>query len=99
MATDKSGSVRKDVWRVSARCVTALVGGYGAAAGLASLLARLIPVTPVEATAWGMTVSFLLYALLGLWAFHEPRLSRVAVTLWGGAALCAGLLLLLGPRA
>ncbi|MCY1669655.1 hypothetical protein OVA07_01340 [Novosphingobium sp. SL115] len=84
---------------MSARCVTALVGGYCAAAALASLVARLLPVAPVEATAWGMTFSFLLYALLGLWTFHEPRLSRAAITLWGSAALFAGILLLLGPRA
>jgi hypothetical protein len=99
MATDRIGRVRNDVWRMTARCVTALVGGYGAAAALASLVARLLPIAPVEATAWGMIFSFLLYASLGLWAFHEPRLGRVAITLWGSAALFVGILLLLGPRA
>lgn len=99
MMTDRIARVRKDVWRMAARCVTALVGGYGAAAALASLVARLLPITPVEATAWGMTFSFLAYASLGLWAFHEPRLGRVAIALWGSAALIAGILFLLGPRA
>lgn len=99
MAADRSRSIPKEVWRMTARCVTALIGGYGAAAALASLVARLLPVAPVEATAWGMTFSFLLYASLGLWAFHEPRLSRVAIILWGSAALLAGAAFLLGPRA
>lgn len=99
MLMERIGRVRTDVWRMTARCVTALVGGYGAAAALASLVARLLPIAPVEATAWGMTFSFLVYASLGLWAFHEPRLGRVAIALWGGAALIAGFLSLLGPRA
>ncbi len=86
-------------WRMTARCLTALLGGYGAAAALASLGARLLPVAPVEATVWGMTFSFAFYVALGLWAFHEPRLHRVAITIWGGAALLAGIVYLLGPRA
>jgi hypothetical protein len=79
-----------------ARCLTALVGGYAAAAAMASLLARLLPVRRVEATAWGMMISFLLFAVLALWAFHERRLSRVAMVIWGAALVSAGLLLLLG---
>lgn len=81
-----------------ARCATALVGGYAAAAGAASLFARLLPVGRAEATAWGMILSFLLYASLGLWAFHEPRLARIAAVIWGIAVVCAGVLLLLGTR-
>ena len=46
-----------------------------------------------------MTFSFAFYVALGLWAFHEPRLHRVAITIWGGAALLAGIVYLLGPRA
>jgi hypothetical protein len=90
-----------DAWaapRMAARAVTALVGGYGAAAGIATLLARLLPGSRVEASAWGLIVSFLLFAGLGLWAFQEPRLLRVAVVLWGAALLSAGAVLLLGIR-
>ena len=90
-----------DAWaaaRMTARAVTALVGGYGAAAGIATLLARLLPGSRVEATAWGLVVSFLLFAGLGLWAFREQRLLRVAVTLWGAALLSGGAVLLLGIR-
>jgi hypothetical protein len=82
------------VWR----CATALIGGYAAAAAASSLLARLLPVSRPEATAWGMIVSFLIFACLGLWSFHEARLARVTSLIWGAAVLGAGLVLLLGPR-
>lgn len=85
-------------WRMSVRCGTALVGGYGAAAGMAALAGRLLPIARVEATAWAMILSFLLFASIGLWAFHEPRLWRVAGIIWGTAILCAGALYLLGAR-
>jgi len=81
------------------RCASALVGGYAAASSLASLLARLLPIERVEAVAWGMILSFGVYAGLLLWAFHEPRLTRVAAVLWGTALACAGLVIALGPRA
>jgi hypothetical protein len=83
---------------MSARCLTALLGGYAAASGIASLFARLLPITRVEATAWGMILSFLVFASLGLWAFHEPRLARVAAVIWGSAALSIGAAVLLGAR-
>ena len=60
-----------------ARCITALLGGYASAAALATLLARLLPGDRAEATAWGMIASFLLYAAIGLWCFHEARLVLV----------------------
>ncbi len=83
---------------MAARCLTALVGGYASAAGLATLLARLLPVARVEATAWGMILSFLLYAAFGLWAFHERRLARVASVIWGTAIVAGGMALVLGVR-
>jgi hypothetical protein len=83
---------------MSARCLTALLGGYAAASGIASLFARLLPIARVEATAWGMILSFLVFASLGLWAFHEPRLARVAAVIWGSAALSIGAAILLGVR-
>lgn len=83
---------------MTARCLTALVGGYAAASAVASLLARILPASRSEATAWGMILSFLIYALLALWAFHERRLHRVAAIIWGCAILSVGLLWLMGPR-
>jgi hypothetical protein len=45
-----------------------------------------------------MILSFPIYACLGLWAFHEPRLSRVAAVTWGSFAVCAAILYAIGPR-
>lgn len=61
-------------------------------------MARLLPVPRAEATGWGMILSFLIYAGLGLWAFHEPRLGRVAGVVWGSALLSIGAVLILGVR-
>lgn len=84
---------------MAARCFTALVGGYAAAAGLASLIARLLPIARVEAAAWGMIASFLIYAVLALWAFHERRLDRVALLIWASAIVAIALVWMIGPRA
>ncbi|RZM20200.1 MAG: DUF3649 domain-containing protein [Sphingomonas sp.] len=80
------------------RSLTALVGGYAAAAVLATLIARLLPIAPVEATSWGMVLSFPIYAGIALWCFHEHRLLRVAAAVWGIATFGGGLLWLLGVR-
>lgn len=84
--------------RVSARGFTALFGGYAASAALASLLARLLPGSAAEASAWGMILSFPLFAALGLWAFHERRLVSVLAVLWGSALLASAAVMLLGGR-
>jgi hypothetical protein len=56
-------------------------------------------VSRAEATAWGMITSFLVYAVIGLWCFHEPKLVRVAALIWGVAALAGGAVWLIGARA
>lgn len=83
---------------MAARAVSALVGGYAASAGVATLAARLLPIARVEATIWGMLLSFLVFATLGLWAFHEPRLARVAAVIWGVAAASIAAAWMLGAR-
>jgi hypothetical protein len=83
---------------MAARAATALLGGYAAAAGLAALAARTLPLARAEATAWGLVASFGLHAGMGLWAFHEARLARVAGGIWGLALLSGGAVWLLGPR-
>lgn len=85
--------------KIAVRCTTALIGGYFAAAGLASLLARLLRIDRAEATVWGMMVSFLIYAIIGLWAFYEQRLARVAGGIWGIAIFTIMVTYLLGARA
>jgi hypothetical protein len=83
---------------MTVRAVTALIGGYAAASGIATVLARLLPIARAEATAWGMILSFLFFAIIGLWAFHEARLLRVVSVVWGTAAVTIGLVLMLGVR-
>jgi len=90
--------LRPSVLSMAARAVTALIGGYAASAGVATLSARLLPIARVEATIWGMILSFLLFALLGLWAFHEPRLARVAGVIWGVAGVSITAAWMLGAR-
>jgi len=90
--------VRPFVWSMALRSVTALVGGYVSAAVLATLLARLLPIARVEATSWGMILSFPIYAGIALWCFHEYRLLRVTAAVWGIATFGGGLLWLLGVR-
>ena len=85
-------------WSMAARCATALAGGYLAAAGLASLLARVLPAGRAEATAWGMILSFLFFACIALWAFHEHRLRRVIIAIWGSGLTTTALVVLMGPR-
>lgn len=85
-------------WRMVARCATALAGGYAAAAGIASLGSRLLPIVRAEATLWGMILSFLVFSSFGLWAFHEQRLLKVVMVIWGSALLSAGIVMAMGPR-
>ncbi len=90
--------LRPIVVAIAARAVTALFGGYALAAAAATLAARLLPIDRAEATAWSMTLSFLVFVAAGLWCFHEPRLARVALLVWGGAILFGGAAYLLGVR-
>lgn len=95
----KQAAAWPGVARITARALTALLGGYAAASALASLLARLLPIAPAEASAWGMILSFLVYSGLALWAFHERRLVYVAAVLWGSALIAGAAALLLGTHA
>lgn len=89
---------QREAAAMTARALTALVGGYAAAAALATLGARLLPVARVEATLWAMLAALPLYAAIGLWCFHEPRLARVAGAVWGTALLAGGAAWALGVR-
>ncbi|WBY07839.1 hypothetical protein PIB19_21700 [Sphingomonas sp. 7/4-4] len=94
-ATSKRGGAPA---AMALRCVTALLGGYAASAGTAALVARILPIARVEATSWAIILSFLFYACVALWAFHEQRLLRVCILIWGIAAVTIGLALLIGVR-
>lgn len=78
------------------RVLAAIGGGYAVAAGLAALAAVALPqVTALprsEAVVLASMLAFLIYLALLLWAFAEPRLTRLCLGLavigilsWGGA--------------
>jgi len=90
--------IRPAVPAMAARVATALLGGYAAAATLTTLASRLLPIDRAEATSWAMILSFMVYAGLALWSFHERRLARVAIAVWGSALVAGGALYLLGVR-
>ena len=90
--------VRPVVLTTAARSMTALFGGYALASAVATLIARLLPVDRADATAWGMNLSFLGFAGIALWCFHEPRVARVMLLVWGGTAALVPALYLLGMR-
>ncbi|MBY0301069.1 MULTISPECIES: hypothetical protein [Sphingomonas] len=90
--------IRPAAWAMTARCITAFLGNYAFAATAASLTARLLPIARVEATVWAMILSFLLYAIVGLWCFAEASLARVAAIVWGGALLMGAAVWLIGVR-
>ncbi len=83
---------------MAARVVTALVGGYAAAAALATLAARLLPIDRAEATSWAMILSFAVYGGFALWSLHERRLEQVMLVVWGTALVAGSLAYLLGVR-
>ncbi|KQN93741.1 hypothetical protein ASE95_02095 [Sphingomonas sp. Leaf231] len=90
--------IRRGAVAMLLRCFTALLGGYALTAAVATLVARLLPIERVEATVWAMVPSFLLYAVVALWCFHEPRALRAATWVWGSALVVGLTLWLLGVR-
>jgi len=74
-------------WRVTPRVLLAVVGGYCLSAGLAALLAAGLALLMEESEAVVLMamLAFVIYLLVLLWAFAEPRLSRLWAVLGGGA--------------
>ena len=97
-ATPRMRHLRMAAMTMVVRCLTAFLGGYALIAVVAMLTARLLPIARVEATVWGMIPSFLIYAVVGLWCFHEPKLARVVGGVWGGAIVVGAAVWLLGVR-
>ena len=78
------------------RLVAAIGGGYAVSAGLAALAALALPATTAmprsEAVVLASMLAFLVYLALLIWAFAEPRLTRLCLVLiaagtvsWGAA--------------
>lgn len=78
---------------VAQRVVLAVGGGYLLAAGAAALSARLLAeaMAPSEATVLMGMLAFVVYLVLLIWAFYEPRLPRLWIVLGLGGPLAFGL--------
>lgn len=75
------------------RIVLAVAGGYGLTVAVTMVLARLLSgvVERMDAVVTAALLAFLVYLLVLLWAFAEPRLARLWAVLGGGGALGAAL--------
>lgn len=62
---------------VTLRALAAIVGGYGMAAASTAFLARVLPLSRVEATNAAMLCSFLIFVAVALWAFAARSVARV----------------------
>ncbi|MEM7018798.1 MAG: hypothetical protein AAF512_15840 [Pseudomonadota bacterium] len=76
----------------------AIIGGYLFTASLTTLLALfstwLMP--RAEAAVLMGMLAFVIYLVVLIWAFAEPRLARLWLVLIGGGLFCAALTYLLG---
>ena len=99
--TPKAGAPRPPgkppiTWRrrldVGSRIVAGLLMGYVVAALAAAVLARLLPMSKVEATTTSMLVSFAVYAGVAIWAFGDPKAWRVWSGLLAACVVMAGVL-------
>lgn len=70
------------------RSVLAVAGGFAFTTALAGLgaagLARTLPLAASDAALLACMLGFIVYLLVLLWAFAEPRLGRVGLVLAGG---------------
>lgn len=79
---------------IAIRGMFAVIGGYGLVALWCAAIARLLPMTPLDATLSATMLSFPLYVFVAVWVFAARSVARVC----GGSALAAlvGLALLKG---
>lgn len=81
--------------RLVVRLVLAVLGGYGLTQLLSLVVVASLPLTSAEKVSTAFLLSFLLYALILLWALMAASLCRVSL---GFAVLAVGLGLLLQWR-
>ncbi|MCJ2188821.1 iron transporter [Novosphingobium beihaiensis] len=77
-------------WAVASRAAAAFLGGYALTSAATIVLALLWPVPKAQGVFAASMLSFALYAIVILWAFHCPSVKRVwTVMLIGTAGLSA----------
>lgn len=79
---------------ITLRGLFALLGGYGIAALWCAVIARWLPMAPLDASLIATILSFLLYAGVAIWAFAARSWRRLSVG--GGIAVLLGFALLKG---
>ena len=84
-------------WAVASRVVAAFVGGYVLSSLLLLLLALVWPLPRAEAIGASTMVSFILYALIIIWAFSVKRLRTVWLGILSSSLLCGALVWWLMP--
>lgn len=77
-------------WAVASRVAAAMLGGYALTSAATVLVSLLWPIPQAQAVMAATMLSFTVYALVIIWAFHAASIKRVwAVMLIGTAALSA----------
>lgn len=65
----------------------AIVGGYVVAALACIVLARTLPLAPIDASVLAMILSFAVYAAVAVWCFAAKGLGRALLGVAGAALL------------
>ncbi|MDL2269077.1 hypothetical protein LJC71_03555 [Desulfosarcina sp. OttesenSCG-928-A07] len=76
------------------RLLIAVVGGFFAIKLWAAALAGYLPLSPTDATAFGIMVGFVMFVVSGIWAFSASTLVRALSGLLVPSIICFGLVLL-----
>ncbi|MGJ3257142.1 MAG: hypothetical protein ACFE0K_12570 [Alcanivorax sp.] len=84
-------------WAVASRVLAAFVGGYVLSSLLLLLMALVWPLPRAEAIAASTMISFILYALIIIWAFSVKRLRTVWLGMVASSLLCGALVWWLMP--
>ena len=88
---------------MASRLLAAVGAGYACTAAAVALASVALPLAfgmaRSEAVVLAAMAGFLLYLMVLVWGFAEPRLARVWVVLVGGVVLCWGLAQWLAPLA
>lgn len=75
-------------WLTMSRVAAAVGGGYGLMTTSSLLLARILPLAPVDAVMTAMMLSFAIYATVILWVFAARSVARAWLMLSVATPAC-----------